>query len=160
MMTKEQIMEDIRNRTVTLILAARATFLGLPGTSALTHWSRLSDRLRAATRQSSEPREWCTRFLKGLGIVTPEESLSEAIDSVVTTVRNHRLEADWMEMLDREWGYLMALARVQAQERREAREAAGLVSPRVPRKARAPKVYAPTALHEDSEQTNDVLSLF
>jgi hypothetical protein len=120
MITEEQ-REKLREVTVGALLAIRSEYLKTPGCSVLKHWDQMSDRMRAAARTSAGPEEWVTAMLRSLQISAAGKYSSRSLDRLVETARPMR--ADWLRLVEAEFGYLVAKARLDAETRRERREA-------------------------------------
>ena len=118
-MTEEQ-REAAREATVQWMLAARAEYLK-NGASALKHWDQIQDRMRAAARMSVDVSTWCTSVARGLQLGAPSDARAKATLALKTAVSDPMV---WLELVEEEHGYLMALARMQAEERKEKRKAA------------------------------------
>lgn len=108
--------------TVVVVLALRREYLRTPGVSVLRHWRQIQNRLRAAARTCESAPEWATRLMRDLQIDSPSVRLSETIEYLVVLVERAGASA-WLDLLDREHGYVIALARLEADRRREERDA-------------------------------------
>jgi len=58
-----------------------------------------------------------------LGIVSPSKRLSRALSDLADYVREGASARQWLELLEREHGYVIALTRLAAEKAREEREA-------------------------------------
>lgn len=114
--------ERLRTLTVEVMLALRAAYLGSPGANALKHWDLLRTRLLSAVRTSQTPEEWVTSMCRRLQLPTLNSSASSAVADLADHVRERGNASDWLSLVEREHGYLMALTRRAAEQRREARE--------------------------------------
>lgn len=112
--------EKVRSLTVEVLLDLRAAYLRTPRCSVLKHWSQLQDRMRAATRQSESPEEWLTTMVRTLGLDAPQASSSRSFRDLADFVRERGAAREWLSLLEREYGYVMAVARGVAEQRKEA----------------------------------------
>jgi hypothetical protein len=116
-------IETVRLATVALVMALRAQYLA-GGASPLKHWTQITERMRAAAATTSGPREWASVMLRKLGVQAPSRETSSAIERLVAAVEIPGVgDARFLALVDREWGYLIALARAEAEERQERRRA-------------------------------------
>lgn len=120
--------EETREAMVQLLLALRWEYLGT-GASPLRHWDQLQDRVRAAARMACDVPTWTTAVARGLQLGAPSLERAEATERVAQLVVGR--ESAWLDAIEAEHGYLMALARLRVQERsvearakREAKAAA------------------------------------
>ena len=110
----------MRSATVLLILELRAMYLA-NGASPLKHWDQISDRTRSSARKSTSVQEWSSALMRSLQLAAPSKSASSAISSLLATVAER--SAEWLDLVERECGLLMALAREEAERRKDVREA-------------------------------------
>lgn len=115
----ETTKESLRTLTVAVLLDLRAAYLAA-GASPLKHWDQLLDRMRAATRTTSSVEEWHTAVSRSLQLAAPVSSACSTLDLLVRGVGDRR--SDWLDLVEREHGYLLAAARLEAERRRDARE--------------------------------------
>ena len=125
-MLDEAKKERLRTLTVELVLAVRIEYLRSGQANVLKHWEQLESRLRAAAATCSNPEELATRFVRGLQLVGLSKESSRVLSELADYVREQGCAIDWLELIDSESAYLMALARLQSEQRKEAREAAAL----------------------------------
>ena len=119
-LTAEQ-REKLRTKTVEYLLCMRAQHLAAGG-SPLKHWELIPNRALSAARRSATVEEWGTALAKGLLVTTPSSSTSLAFLDLANTVRELEATTEWFALLESELGFLMAMMRRIAEERREARE--------------------------------------
>jgi len=117
----EDLLETLRNQTIAVILACRSEYLAA-GASPLKHWSQIQDRVRAAARQASSVPNWVTAVARTLGLGAPDAYRAEATGALHGTVQEHDCASRWLDLVEEEHGYLMAAARLEAEQRRERRE--------------------------------------
>lgn len=121
----QQITEErkhaLRWATVRVLLALRSEYLRT-GANALKHWEQLQSRMRAAARMTTTPEEWVTRMQRGLQIPTTSSSLSSAMAALSDEVATLPRPSVWLDLVEREHGYLMAMARLEAEDRKEKRQ--------------------------------------
>lgn len=106
------------NQTVMVLLDARRQALR-NGASPLKLWDQLEARMLAATRTTDRPSEWATKLLRDLQIESPDKDSSRSISLLVESTTGHARE--WLDLVEREHGYMMALARLEAERRRDVR---------------------------------------
>src|SRR3970282_444177 len=107
--------------TVDVVMETRRLAL-MGGANPLKLWDQITSRLRAAARTTARPSEWATKFMRDLQLSAPSKELSSAIEALATTVGKQA--GAWLDLLDREYGYVVARARLEAERRKEAREMA------------------------------------
>lgn len=116
--------EETRDAMVALLLALRWEYLGT-GASPLRHWDQLQDRVRAAARMACDVPSWVTCVSRGLQLGAPSPERAAATERVARLVGDRT--SSWLDAIEAEHGYLMALARLRVQERsaevKAAREA-------------------------------------
>ncbi len=113
--------ERLRTLTVEVLLALRAAYLASPQSNALKHWDILLTRMLAAAKISTTPEEWVTGMTRRLQLGALSSSAYSAITDLADYVREHGLARDWLGLIEREHGHIMALTRLSADKRREAR---------------------------------------
>lgn len=121
MQLSEDQKERLRTLTVEALLDLRAAYLGTPGANALKHWELLQNRLRSNARTSSTPEEWLTAMLRGLQLPAPSSGSSHSFRDLTDVVRELGCAREWLDLLETEFGYLIAVARGVAEQRKEAR---------------------------------------
>lgn len=120
-LTEEQA-ERLRVKTVEVMLDLRAAYLA-GGANALKHWTQIEDRMRAATRTSSTPAEWASAMKRGLQLSGTSSSLSRSVVLLSEEVASAKVKPSvWLDLVERESGYLIALARMEAEDRKARRE--------------------------------------
>lgn len=117
-MLNEEQKENLRNRTVEVLLNVRAAYLATSGANVLKHWDMLQDRMRAAARVTSSPEEWATDLARSLRLGSPSSHYSEALRSLADDVRERKASREWLQLIEDEWGYLMAMTRSVAEQRK------------------------------------------
>ena len=119
----EEQLERLRTMTVEVLLTLRGMYLAEYGGSvAMKHWEHLQTRSQSAARRAANPDEWATLMLKGLRLQSLSSSASRALVDLGSTVKELGAQQQWLDMVEREMGLLMALARLTAEERAEARK--------------------------------------
>lgn len=110
--------EHLVRLTVDLLLQIRRAYLAAGG-SPLRHWDQMTDRMRAAARTTATVPEWSTAIMRSLQLGAPSSSLSSAIEKL--TIATIEIGASsFLDLIEREHGYVMARARLAADQRREA----------------------------------------
>lgn len=134
----EGTKEKLRTLTMEVVLALRRAYLMKFGSAvSKQHWDTMQARFRASTRTAEGPEEWLTLMRQGLRLDAPRhpqpdpkrpdrEANSEcrALNDLVHAVRELDGVEEWLELLEREWGHIFALARATAAERKEEANAA------------------------------------
>lgn len=116
----DETKEEWRAQTVAVLLDLRAAYLA-NGASALKHWDQMLDRMRAAARTSASVEEWHTSMMRSLQLGAPSSGASSMLTTLVALVGPYRSE--WLDLIEREHGLLLAMARLEAERRRDVREA-------------------------------------
>lgn len=111
-------VEARRQATIKLLGALRSQYLKTPSCSPLKHWEQLATRSRAAARTSAGLEEWLTSMCRTLQIDTPDSWVSGAALALQSHLASQRDVDEWLEMVDRENGFLMATLRAEADERK------------------------------------------
>lgn len=124
--TSQRLSEDekerLRKATVSVILALRGLYLANGG-NALKHWTQIEDRIRVAVRVCETPQEWVSKLKSDLQIPQTSSSLSSETVMLCEEVDVLNAATQWLSMVELELGYVMALARLEAEDRAEQREA-------------------------------------
>lgn len=113
--------DETRDAMVALLLALRWEYLGT-GANPLRHWDQLQDRMRAAARMACDVPTWVTAVSRGLQLGAPSPERAVATDRVAQLVGDRA--SAWLDAIESEHGYLMALARLRVQERSAEAKAA------------------------------------
>lgn len=120
------ISEDVRAKwehlTVALLLELRRAYLAA-GASALKHWDQLQSRMLAAARTTDSVPEWLAAMCRSLQLGAPSSSTCSAASALQRAVVDGPGAAAWLDMVEREYSYLLAKARLEAERRREAKGA-------------------------------------
>lgn len=125
MLTDEQ-RGSLRELTVQVLLGLRAEYLQTASANPLKHWDQLQDRLRIAARTSTSSAEWVTAMTRSLGLGAPSSARSLATDRLYHATDGHGLSTAWLDLLEEEYGLLMAMTRLEAEERKARRDQAAL----------------------------------
>lgn len=115
-------MDDKRKATVKLLGCLRMQYLRTPSCNPMKHWEQLATRSRAASRTSANLPEWLTTMCRSLQIDAPDNWTSLAASALQGLLPSQRDADDWLEMVDRENGFLMASLRVEADQRRAEKQ--------------------------------------
>ena len=105
------------NATVVVLLDARRMALR-NGANPLKLWDQLQTRMRAAARTTASAPEWSTKFLRDLQIGAPDKELSRSIEALAAATQGR--SAAWLALVEREHGYIIASARLEAERRKDA----------------------------------------
>lgn len=117
--------EGRRDRLIDAVVAYLLTVRGeylAAGANALKHWQQIQDRALLATRTSERISEWTSSVARELQLGSPSSSRSSATLALTDLVDADDGEA--LDVIEVELGYIMARCRVEAERRREEREAA------------------------------------
>ena len=120
-MLDDQQRERLRTLTVEVILAVRREYLA-SGANALTHWDQIQDRMRMATRTTTSPEEWATALCRSLRLPALHSVSCLALLDLANAVRDMKCAPSWLDQCEREYGWIIALARRSAEQARERRE--------------------------------------
>jgi hypothetical protein len=113
---EEDQREHLVYLTVTVLLEIRRAYLAVGG-SPLRHWDQITDRLRAAARTTASVPEWTTAMHRSLQLGAPSSSASSAIEALTIAVVEVGAPA-WLDLLEREHGYVIARTRLAVEQRR------------------------------------------
>lgn len=120
----EQQKRVLERLTVDLLMEIRAAYLATPGCSALKHWDQLQSRMRVASRTCASVQEWVTAMHRGLQLPAPRSSTSSVIQALVNEVDiMQRGQVAWLDLVEREYACLLSRCRLEAERRRDARDA-------------------------------------
>lgn len=108
--------ERLVELTVAVVLDLRAQYLRSGVANPLRHWDQIQSRMRAAARQSASPSEWATALLRRLQVGAPSSRLSASLRRLCDGVSDSR---SWLDLIEREHGYILARARLGAEQRAE-----------------------------------------
>lgn len=119
MLTETQ-KERLRTMTVELLLDLRAQYLRTPGCNVLKHWDQLTTRMRTCAAMTANPDEWATLMLRKLQVPSPSRRSSDSLMSLSHAVRELGAASEWLDLIEREHGFLIASARQISEQRRDA----------------------------------------
>lgn len=114
--------ERVRAATVAFLDEARREHLRTTGASALKQYETLTSRARSAARTCENAREWATQVLRKLQVRAPSNSTSSAMRALADEVGSR--DAEWLDMVERELGYLIAEVRLRVDARKVDRDEA------------------------------------
>jgi hypothetical protein len=115
--------ERLVTLTVESLLTLRSAYLRTGQANALKHWDILQSRARAAARTTASPEEWATKLQRDLQIPSLSSLASSVLVELVHVVTELGARSEWLDLIEREHGYLIALARLTAEKRKEERDA-------------------------------------
>lgn len=121
-MLGDEEKERVRNLTIEHVLDVRAAYLRTSGASPLKHWDMIQSRMRAAAKTTSSVEEWATALARALHLDAPSSAYSQSLLALADYVRERKGAPEFLQMIDDEYGYVMAMARSLAERRKEARE--------------------------------------
>ena len=127
MLTREQ-RADLLELTRDFLLAVRADYLAADMKRAQKHWTQIENAAKgAALRGRRTASLWAGRVTEKLNVPASSRSICLATDRLVEAVDGHGLSTDWIGLVRTEIGLVMAMARLEAEERKEAREKKAVV---------------------------------
>lgn len=115
--------ERLRTLTVEYLLDVRAAYLAA-GASPLKHWEQLQNRMLSAARRSTSADEWATALCRGLQLPALGPRGAASLVALSGAVREAGAARQWLDVVQAEYGLLMAMARLAADAARERREGA------------------------------------
>jgi len=90
------------------------------GASPFKVWEQVASRAMSAARRVETIQGWCSEVMRGMQVPTPSRWTAAAADALVTSVWR---DADlFFDILEQETGYIIAVAQLIAEERRDARK--------------------------------------
>lgn len=113
--------DRVLDAVVALLMTVRGEYLAA-GANALKHWQQIHDRALLATRTSERISEWGTTLAHELQLGSPSSSRSSALIALCDEVDADDAEA--LDLIESELQIVMARCRLEADRRREEREAA------------------------------------
>jgi hypothetical protein len=113
--------ERLRTKTVELLLEVRRAYLAI-GANPIKHWDQIQSRMLSAARRSTTVDEWVSSLCRGLGLPALNSLASSAVVSLSAEVREADVSREWLDLMQREYGLLMAMTRLAADEARRAAE--------------------------------------
>ena len=111
--------ERLRTLTVEVLLEIRRAYLSTSQCNVLKHWDMMQDRARSAARMSSGPEEWATTVARSLRLDAPSSRYSSALLELTHAVREMACESEWLDLVEREYQFLMVMTRRCAEQRKE-----------------------------------------
>jgi hypothetical protein len=100
----------LRDLTVELLLQIRSEYLAA-GASPLKHWDQLQEQFRAASMRSADASEWVTNIIRWCRLGAPSKSRSLATDRLVSETDGKGITGAWLDMCERDYGLIFAMAR-------------------------------------------------
>ena len=92
------------------------------GRPPMNYWEQISNRLKSSSRQSATAAEWITSVQRGLRIQSPSSSDCSVIQRLVSLCDENGFDLEMMEFVEREVGFLVAMARGIVDGRKTQRE--------------------------------------
>lgn len=120
-MISEAKKEKLRTLTVELMLEMRQAYLRTPGANQLKNWEILQSRMRGAARTTASPEEWASKIQVGLQVPSINNSYSKALIDLVHLTSEDNCQPEWLDLIEREHGLLIAMARLIVEERKAAK---------------------------------------
>ncbi len=118
-MIDEEAKEKLRTATVEVLLEMRSAYLRTGQANTLKHWEILQNRTRAAARTCATPEKWATKLQRDLQIQSLGKSGSQVLTDLVHEVTELVARTEWLDLVEKEIGYLMAMARLTSEQRKE-----------------------------------------
>lgn len=117
----EEEREQLRTQTVEVLLEVRRHYLMEHGSSvAMKHWDHLLNETRIGAKTCGSPEEWVTQIGRRLRLPALLSSGCQALVDLTCMIRERDCRREWFDMLEREDGLLLAVARVTAEKRKES----------------------------------------
>lgn len=110
--------ESLSGLTVAVVVEARFA-ASRAGANPLKVWDQVQDRVRMAARTTSSVEEWGTSLCRSLQLAAPGNSLSSALVRLADEVRRLGAAVAWLDLVEREYTYLMASAKLVTEQRRK-----------------------------------------
>lgn len=120
-MIDENTKEILRTRTVEILLVLRTAYLRTGQANMLKHWQILQSRMRAASRTTASPEEWATKMARDLQIPNLSSSGCQVLADLTHAITERGCRSEWLDLLDAEAGYIMALTRLASEKQGETR---------------------------------------
>lgn len=114
----------LENLTVELLLQIRSEYLA-NGANALKHWDQLQSRMLGAARTTDSVPEWLSAMCRSLQLGAPRSSTCSAASALQREVVDCGGASLWLDLVEREYSYLLAKTRLESETRRAAKD--GLV---------------------------------
>lgn len=112
-------LEKLRTQTVELLLDLRGEYLRSPQANALKNWELLQTRALRAARRAATVEEWETIVRRALQLGPPSKWTCSSLLDLSSSVRELGASREWLEMVEREYGLLFAMAMRAAEARRD-----------------------------------------
>lgn len=117
-MIDESTKERLRTLTVEVVLEMRAAYLRTSGVNILKHWDQIQERMRSAAKMTAGPEEWATAMARSLRLDAPSSRYSEALLALTHDVHEASCAGEWLDLLEREYAFLVVMARSCADKRK------------------------------------------
>lgn len=121
-------LDRFQDKLVTYLLALRGEYLKA-GASPLKHWEQIQARVFSASRTCGNLPEFATAMQRGLQLQSVGNSASSALRDLCAYAAELAEDTGYTEprllsLIERELGLIMAEMRLEAERRKEVREAA------------------------------------
>lgn len=116
MSESDEWVERVRQATVVFLDAARRDYLKTTGANPLKQYEMVANRARSAARMSTSVEEWTSAALRGLKVASPSSWVSSAMVALREGVGAR--SAEWLDLVEREIGYLMAEVQLRVDNRK------------------------------------------
>lgn len=108
--------------TTAVLLEIRKAYLQSSHVNVLKHWDLLQSRMRIATRTATSSEQWVTQMYRGLCLTeAPSVASSACLVDLCSEIRRLQCFRQWRQMLELEWGLLMARTRLMSERIKEAK---------------------------------------
>lgn len=122
-MLDERQRERARSALVEFVLVVRRSYLRA-GANPIKHWEQLQNRALSAVRRAGSVDEWTTLLPRGLQLPTTLDSTGSSAIWELSKVAQDIGHTAVLDLMEREAGLIMAMARKLAEERADERKAA------------------------------------
>lgn len=112
----ESRKQELRDATVDVVMELRRAYLMMSSCSVLKHWTQIQERLRAAARTTESVEEWSTKMCRSLGLACLGTEGAGRLVALKSIVGDDR--ASWLDLLEKEYGAIMAAARLRVEEQK------------------------------------------
>lgn len=120
MLTTNQ-RKQLETAIVEMLLEIRSDYLHeVGGRPAMDYWEQLQNRMRSAARTTQTASEWVTLVARRMRIPSLGKRACQALVELVRLCDESDAHIDALDMVERDSGLLVALARLTVEQRKEA----------------------------------------
>jgi len=123
-MLEDNQKKRLETLAVELALALRSAYLSEQGgRPPMNYWEQMENRMRAAARQTASASEWASLMQRRLQIGNLPKGASSALIDLVRFCDEHQAHTEFLDLVERDHGLLVALTRQIVEERKESANA-------------------------------------